>query len=887
MVDPNPARGMPLALQRYWLVGKGGIKIRWNVPGDFLRCVRHLTKYFPKDPKGLCNILHTKATGGPPGHGSLEIRDHHHSLTAATQLLAAQPQLGPLWSGPIAPIGRLTEEVGRKRIFEHGALKSRSYPLPLRYRKVDLGGHTGAITVARIFGHTIGPDEKGRDTLYAWGDWLDPDIVPEVKEAKYMVDQGVTGASLDPGGPVVIAVDPNTGIEHTTDYTMGGATLVSTAAFDGMRLYNLDGEGHWPDEDPDMAMAEEEPDCCCMAEDAGITPPFPVSSPALITMPPKTPSVYAVNTGGWHGLPLAPRDAVFDNDEAVQRIAAWAAGDESKLNQAFMWRDPKLPGGAIESYRLPLGDIINGKLTLVFHAIYAAAALISGAHGGLPGISDEEKNQIRGIISAIYPEMARAFNDPNIRAPWDRPAEVAQQQQGGQAVTAAANEPYGDVAYADPGYLKDGKKRYPLNSEERCKAAWSYINQQDNASQYTPAQLKAIRGRIIAALKKYGVNTSEPAAPGSQMAASKKKIPTKKTPMLSDGDSEYALTDEGYPLEPPRAWFDDPKLTQPTPLTVTPEGQVYGHLAAWGVCHRDVGNKDCVLAPKSKLGYDPFHLGQVFTAEGDTLRVGKVVQDTRHASILLGYSAAALHYDDTGDEVAVVRAGEDQFGIWLAGSVVPEATRSKVAKLRRSPLSGDWRAVNGNLELTAALAVNVPAFPVYAMDNEERMALVAAGVIYAGDVSGADNDVPLIGDDDGTEVDFVEADDDNVDELDEEQEDRAWELRELLEVDELLTQEKLGQELAQVFAAETQMVAPPAAPPATTTVPMATPPVTGMPDVTPATDASADPFSPGAIAARQENAQFSVIAEAGGGTDHPAPAPKQLVVPPAPQQAAV
>lgn len=36
MVDPNPARGMPAQLQRYWLAGKGAAKIRWNTPGDFL-----------------------------------------------------------------------------------------------------------------------------------------------------------------------------------------------------------------------------------------------------------------------------------------------------------------------------------------------------------------------------------------------------------------------------------------------------------------------------------------------------------------------------------------------------------------------------------------------------------------------------------------------------------------------------------------------------------------------------------------------------------------------------------------------------------------------------------------------------------------------------------
>ena len=37
--------------------------------------------------------------------------------------------------------------------------------------------------------------------------------------------------------------------------------------------------------------------------------------------------------------------------------------------------------------------------------------------------------------------------------------------------------------------------------------------------------------------------------------------------------------------------------------------------------------------------------------------------------------------------------------------------------------------VNGNLELTAALAVNVPAFPVYAMQDDEQTALVAAGTL--------------------------------------------------------------------------------------------------------------------------------------------------------------
>lgn len=72
----------------------------------------------------------------------------------------------------------------------------------------------------------------------------------------------------------------------------------------------------------------------------------------------------------------------------------------------------------------------------------------------------------------------------------------------------AASEPYGDVSYADPGYQKDGKKRYPIDSEEHVRAAWGYINHVDNVKLYTPQQVADIKGRIRAAAKKLGVEIS-------------------------------------------------------------------------------------------------------------------------------------------------------------------------------------------------------------------------------------------------------------------------------------------------------------------------------------------------------------------------------------------
>jgi HK97 family phage prohead protease len=73
----------------------------------------------------------------------------------------------------------------------------------------------------------------------------------------------------------------------------------------------------------------------------------------------------------------------------------------------------------------------------------------------------------------------------------------------------ATEKPYGDVAYADPGYQKDGKKRYPLDTKAHAKAAWAYINQAANRTPYTAAQLSTMEGLIKAACKKYGVVISE------------------------------------------------------------------------------------------------------------------------------------------------------------------------------------------------------------------------------------------------------------------------------------------------------------------------------------------------------------------------------------------
>src|SRR6266487_393828 len=97
-------------------------------------------------------------------------------------------------------------------------------------------------------------------------------------------------------------------------------------------------------------------------------------------------------------------------------------------------------------------------------------------------------------------------------------------------MAAEAKEPYGSsVPYADPGYLdadgnqasksgKPGVKRYPL-SADKVMAAWTYINQARNAGQYTPDQLKSIKGRIKAAMAKHGHDVSEDSSSAQRLGS--------------------------------------------------------------------------------------------------------------------------------------------------------------------------------------------------------------------------------------------------------------------------------------------------------------------------------------------------------------------------------
>jgi 2'-5' RNA ligase len=376
-------------------------------------------------------------------------------------LVAAMGVYAPVrWRGPLAPIGAPT---GDRRIFAPGSITQATFPQPLRWQPIGMAGHDGAVTVA-VISHAAEGTWNGTPHIVGEGYFLDPAIIPEVTQALHLVENGVSGPSVDldsfaakvgeyEGKPILVVQEGR----------QRAATLVPIPAFADLRL-----QLEYPEDD--VAIAQEmlaiaDPlrdglvaatqwcradgtlDLNALAADVDpvkISPEVQsflsqhIREGLMVYRPDEEPQrveFATTRTDGWQSAPIAPRSATFDADDAVKRIQAWAGigtedEDEAKFRSMFLWAKPEAldkdntPLGA-QGYRLPWGDIFDGKPYLVYHAVYAASALLEGGHGGLPNIPDKDKAQLRNTITKIYARFSEAFDDPNVRASWDAREEAS------------------------------------------------------------------------------------------------------------------------------------------------------------------------------------------------------------------------------------------------------------------------------------------------------------------------------------------------------------------------------------------------------------------------------------------------------------------------------
>lgn len=407
------------------------------------------------------------------------------------------------------------------------------------------------------------------------------------------------------------------------------------------------------------------------------TPADDADLPPGVTAPAQDGAELVAAVSGDTGLPVAPADTPWDPEGATERIFARFTDpdtgevDTAAVASAYLWVDEDTDPAMPEAYWIGFADWIedaDGNGALTTIPAGAQAAADYVATGLDASTPEADVTALRAAVCSLYDSIRAVDAEwPDCPTAEDMPADEAAPAEDMAAAAAPRARP---------------------------------------ARPATRAGRAAVKGARRVANRTAGRRPA-PARPGVMT-------------IVAAAAPTYAAAD-----------FADPGLTGPTPLTVSDDGHVKGHLAIFGTCHTSFPDV-CVTPPRTQTGYAMFHLGEVATELGP-IGVGKITLGTGHAQPRAGARPASEHYDHTGTCVAVVRAGEDEHGIWVAGRLVEDITPARLAALRRSPLSGDWRRVNGNLELVAALAVNTPGFPVprtmVASAGGSQLSLVAAGVV--------------------------------------------------------------------------------------------------------------------------------------------------------------
>lgn len=595
--------------------------------------------------------------------------------------------MGTAWKMPLAVIGKPT---GDGRQFDAGALGHRDLPLPFRYVAQDSGGHANAVIVGHI--SKIGKEKGG--LLPAQGEFYDDESWPEdvrnaATAARKFTENKVIGPSVDlDQQEVEVVPEP----KAYTAWKKDQAGKLKAA-----KLAHSKASGS---------------DCGCgsdpvMAEEAYDGPRLRMirsgrmASATLVHIP-----AFAELSGHAKLTPIDSSDPNVDGTTS----SAMIAGALIEFSWDEVEWDDKIENDAEMANASADGD--DGDILPNRKKRNKKAATVNQ--------DDEEFASGIWLTDDDFLEFAKRRLPSKGKDGQPEPAGDGEQGQGGGNFADERSK------LADEDFVDPKGRRFPIANCSSVSDAVSSYGRADPKIPY--ARFKA---RLTAIAKRKGCEGSLP-------------------DNWKAGEKMAALMAGAAPVAPPKSWFDDPKLTGPTALSIGDDGRVYGHVAVWDTCHVGIGDS-CVKPPKSLTSYAYFHTGEVKTAEGERVAVGRLTYGGGHAAPNLGYRAAAEHYDRTSSTGAYVRAGEDAHGIWVAGMLAPDADESAIFKMRAAPLSGDWRRVGTNLEMVAALHVNTAGFPIpRAMvasaisgmpEDDEVMSLVSAGalprVVEDGEVSPA------------------------------------------------------------------------------------------------------------------------------------------------------
>ena len=673
-IDKN--RGKAEKLRRYWVYGRGAAKIKWGLPGDWSRCVRHLSKYMGPRAKGYCNLRHKDA---------LKIYPATHA-----KILHGGRKRGSV------------EELGLAELIDHEDVLMMEEPLYEIYGAKKTKKPKLVITDADL-AMDIEELENQEDPLYD-SEWQpDQEMLEIINELGELLDDDslVAGALLAKGG-----LDRNRGkAEKLRRYWLYGKGALKIrwntpgdwtrcfrhlAKYMGPRakgycaLRHKEATGMWTGDTLHRKLYGHKGSRNFSINDVVSSEDYYMRASLSAHAEAAREKMRSLTATGAYEI----------NDNTVEQGSKFSiplvipegveSGDGRKFKKdAISLRELPLP----LLWQIKTADGHNGSVVVgrIDHMERtedgignATGVFDTGAYG-----KEAERMVREGFMRGVSADLDM-FEASEDQEDAENSGTKEDGKIGGNKLTITQARVMAVTIVPKPAF-------------EQCKI---YIEDQASGTQEEETVFQD--GEYVEELDITPIEAEAIVACGS-IAAS-------------------------VPVVPPATWFTNPNLDKPTPLTVDENGRVFGHIAAWHTDH--IGMSHGVRAPRSRTNYAYFHTGVVRTDDNKDVPVGQLTLAGGHAPLEASARDAVKHYDDTASAIADVHAGEDAHGIWVAGALRPGTTPEQVRVFRASAPSGDWRPIKGHLELVAVCQVNVPGFPI-------ARARVASGQVYALVAAGA------------------------------------------------------------------------------------------------------------------------------------------------------
>jgi HK97 family phage prohead protease len=117
-------------------------------------------------------------------------------------------------------------------------------------------------------------------------------------------------------------------------------------------------------------------------------------------------------------LPLSDRDRGWDSTAALRRVREFTGSQDSPsrtYRNAFLWFDGE-NADSFGAYKLPIADVIDGRLRAVPRGIISASAALSGARGGVD-IPQRDRSGVENNVNRYFRKINRE-SDEDLEIPF-------------------------------------------------------------------------------------------------------------------------------------------------------------------------------------------------------------------------------------------------------------------------------------------------------------------------------------------------------------------------------------------------------------------------------------------------------------------------------------